>query len=517
MQPSDPGSVSLTMGAATAARAAQWLLIFTAAVSVAIFIFCAAQRVFYPHEIMWMEGGMLDQVLRITEGESIYAPPSWEFTAYIYMPLYYYASAAVSWFTGPGFASIRLVSLTSSIAIAMLVGLLTNRATGRHTPGWLAGAFFLAAAKATDFSLDTGRVDALFVALVLAYYYTARYKQSFSGQILAAIFGIAALFTKQTAVIACAPVAIWLLFTQKPRLRFVTPVTGVLGSLLILTAMQWGTDGWFGFYALELARSHNSQWYKMPSVLLDHFLLRYGFLLATALIVLVLRLRESGRPDLYPWLLVSALTFSGLSPYVHTGSAPNILMPLQAGMALLLGICLGELKRETIATAVLTLMIVAQFIVLFYKPDTVIPNAAWTARNEEFISCLQRLPQPVLNLRSGYIWRIAGTERSAHESTVADVLRAGDRAERSKLLEEMASRLANQYYGSMVLGAQMNAELAPLAEGHYVAAGMTFSDVAGAEVPQTYFVSKVFISAAYVAKYGLPQHPVCESLTPDLR
>ncbi len=466
---------------------------------------------------MWMEGGILDHVLRITEGESIYAPPSWEFTAYIYMPLYYYASAAVGWLTGPGFASIRLVSLASSIAIAVLVGLLTNRATGRQAPGWLAGAFFLAAAKATDFSLDTGRVDALFVALVLAYYYTARYKQSFGGQMLAAIFGIAALFTKQTAVIACAPVAIWLLLTQKHRLRFVTPVTGVLGSLAILAAMQWATDGWFGFYALEIARAHDSQWHKMPSVVLDHFLLRYGFLLAIALIVLALRLREPGRTDFYPWLLVATLTFAGLFPYVHTGSAPNILMPLQAGMALLLGLCMSELRRETFVTAVLTLLAVAQFVVLFYKPDAVIPNSAWTARNEQFISCLQRLPQPVLNPRSGYLWRIAGTERTAHESTVADVLRAGNRAERSKLLEEMDSRLANQYYGALVFGAQMNAELAPLAEGHYVDAGMTFSDVAGAEVPQTYFVSKVFISAAYVAKYGLPQQPVCESLTPDLR
>lgn len=459
-----------------------------------------------------MEGGLLDQMLRITEGKSIYVSPSWEFTAYIYMPFYYYLSAAVSLFAGQGFASMRLVSLASSIAIAVLLCALTNRATGLRLPGWLAGAFFLAAAKATDFSLDTGRVDALFVALLLAYYYTARYWRSFSGQILAAVFGIAALYTKQTAVIACAPVAIWLFLEQKDGLRFVTPVAGIAGALVILGALQWATDGWFSFYALELTRSHASQWNRMPSVVFDQFVLRYGFLLAMAMIVLALRLREPGKVDFYPLLLVVTLAFSGLFPYVHTGSAPNILMPLQAGMALLLGLCLGHLERETIVKATLTLVAVAQFVVLSYRPSTIIPNAAWTARHDQFINCLRNLPQPVLNPRSGYVWRLAGTEQVAHESAVADVLRAGDRAERTKLLEEMGSRLADQYYGALVLGAQMTYDLAPLAEDNYVDAGMTFTSGADPAVPQTYFESKVFLSAKYIAEYGVPQQPVCEGL-----
>jgi 4-amino-4-deoxy-L-arabinose transferase-like glycosyltransferase len=500
---------------ATAARSAQWLLIVTAAVSVAVFSICAAYRVFYPYEIMWMEGGLLDQVLRVTEGKSIYVSPSWEFTAYIYMPFYYYLSAAVSLFAGQGFASMRLVSLASSIAVAVLLCVLTNRATGQRLPGWLAGAFFLAAAKATDFSLDTGRVDALFVALLLAYYYTARYRRSFSGQILAAVFGIAALYTKQTAIIACAPVAIWLFLAEKDRLRFVTPVAGVAGALVVLGVLQWATDGWFSFYVLELTGSHASQWGKLPSVVFDQLLLRYGLLLAIAIIVLALRLREPVRVDFYPWLLVVTLAFSGLFPYVHTGSAPNILMPLQAGMALLLGLCLGQLERETIIKAALTLVAVAQFAVLSYRPSTIIPNAAWTARHDQFINCLQSLPQPVLNTRSGYVWRSAGTERVAHESAVADVLRAGDRAERTKLLEEMGSRLTDQYYGALILGAQMTAELAPLAANYYVDTGFTFGD--SADVPQTYLVSKVFLSAAYLAENELPQQPVCESLAPDLR
>ena len=54
-----------------------------------LYLYAAGHRLLFPHEIRWMEGGILDQVLRIRSGEALYGEPSWEFATYIYTPFYY--------------------------------------------------------------------------------------------------------------------------------------------------------------------------------------------------------------------------------------------------------------------------------------------------------------------------------------------------------------------------------------------------------------------------------------------
>lgn len=491
-------------------RAAHILLALTAAVGLSLFIYNSGLSLRFPHELMWMEGGIFDHVLRIGEGAPIYAAPSWDFVALIYMPLFYYVSAAVHWLTGLELASMRLVSMLAGIGSAILIGRITVLETGRAAAGWIAGIFFLAATEASWFALSTGRVDSLFVLLVLSYYFTANYKRTVNGQLLAAILAIAALYTKQTAIIACAPIALWLLLTQKGPIRFLTPVTAVLGALAILIALQIASNGWFSFYVLELPQGHESQWHKMPAVLLDRLLLQYLFVLLLALLAIVPGKFASLSPSLFAWIAVIALTIAGLLPYAHTGSAPNILLPLQAGMALLLGLCLGSVNRNSVLSLAVTVLAATQFVAVLYNPRNAMPVAAWKERAELYSTCLEKLPQPVLNTKSGYVWRHVNGERNAHESAVADILRAGDRPERTELLEEMERRLSSQYYGALVLGAQMTNDLSGLLEDNYIDAGFSFAE--NPRVRGAYYVSKIFLSANHVAEHGLPAPPVCGTL-----
>src|SRR3989442_8845140 len=82
----------------------------------AAFLFVAAARLVYPYELEWIEGGLADEVLAILRGQAPYAQPSLHLVAFIYPPLYFYASAAVAVLIGPGFLPLRLVSFAATSA-----------------------------------------------------------------------------------------------------------------------------------------------------------------------------------------------------------------------------------------------------------------------------------------------------------------------------------------------------------------------------------------------------------------
>ena len=51
-------------------------------------LFTVSQRIEYPYDLEWMEGGMLIHAWRIQQELGIYVPPSSDFIPYIYPPLY---------------------------------------------------------------------------------------------------------------------------------------------------------------------------------------------------------------------------------------------------------------------------------------------------------------------------------------------------------------------------------------------------------------------------------------------
>ena len=49
--------------------------------------YIVARRFAYPFELEWLEGGSLIQVLRLLDGQPLYAPPSLDYIAFNYPPL----------------------------------------------------------------------------------------------------------------------------------------------------------------------------------------------------------------------------------------------------------------------------------------------------------------------------------------------------------------------------------------------------------------------------------------------
>src|SRR3954471_7930841 len=111
------------------AAVAEWIVAAIGSAFVLMYLYIALGRLSYPFDLEWMEGSMVHHVARVLAGQPIYAPPTLEFTAFLYPPLYYYVSAAVARVTGLGFTPLRLVSLASSVAVFWFMGALAKRET----------------------------------------------------------------------------------------------------------------------------------------------------------------------------------------------------------------------------------------------------------------------------------------------------------------------------------------------------------------------------------------------------
>ena len=59
------------------------------------YLYVALSRLSFPFALEWIEPASYSSVERVCQ--PLYAPPSYEFTALIYTPLYFYLSAAVTW------------------------------------------------------------------------------------------------------------------------------------------------------------------------------------------------------------------------------------------------------------------------------------------------------------------------------------------------------------------------------------------------------------------------------------
>ena len=77
----------------------------------AVYLYVALRRIGYPYELEWLEGGAVEIVRRVAEGQSIYVQPSLHYVPYPYTPLYFWVSGALAHVTGVGFLPLRLVSL----------------------------------------------------------------------------------------------------------------------------------------------------------------------------------------------------------------------------------------------------------------------------------------------------------------------------------------------------------------------------------------------------------------------
>jgi hypothetical protein len=343
-------------------------------------------------------------------------------------------SAAVAKVIGLGFLPLRLVSFTSSlVAIAAIARIVLDQ-TGDRIAAVVAAGLFAATYHLSGDWFDVGRLDSLFLALTLLTIAVAGNARSWRGGLVVGLLAFLAFFTKQSALIALAPMLIWLLAYRR---RAGVPAVAVLlvllvGSTVVLDAI---THGWYRYYVIsELTGQPWAQnvWLTFWRWdLLSHL---WPLAVLTAGSVTLAWRAGSWKTGLFSALrsplgylgaCVTGLLVSAWLSRLHTGGYLNVLLPAYAACAVVGGVVCSRLRaRGLAASAAVAAVLVLQLVLLTYPVDRQIPSRSDNRAGAELLSRLAGVPGPILVLAHPWYGTELGKGSFAQVDALVEVLRS---------------------------------------------------------------------------------------------
>ncbi len=429
-----------------------------ALVPIALFLAASLGRLGYPFPLEQLEGPMLLAAERVAHGLPIYVRPNFTFIPYMYAPTYYYVSGWAVRLLGPRFLALRLVSLLSTCAsmaaMYIFVFLDAPGTRGRRHLAALAGAGLYAAAYPwTREWFDLGRLDSLYILLLLLALLSTRYLHP----VFAAAIWTLAFLAKQTIF----PVALIMLCVDWKRPRRL--LLGV-GSLLLMTAacsrlLDHATNGWFWFYAFTVPRA-NADLLVRPAVfyLPSQLIAPFGVALLTIGMAWVWT-RPSLANAATRFYLMAAGSLFALCWFLqaHGGATANTPMPAYAILAVIFGISFARLdaafavaSRET-ARVFLLAAVAIPLVSWVYNPHDFMPRRDLVASQEDLISWLRVFPGDVFLPAHPYEGVLAGKQWHPDNAALHDALRP-DLPEVDKAVRaEIAKKVDRNTFDAIVL------------------------------------------------------------------
>ena len=473
---------------------------------VIIYLWIVFQRIQYPFELEWIEGGMVDQVQRILHGQGIYVPPSIEFVPFLYPPFYFYLSAVASAIFGNGFFPLRLISFGASIVALVTIAGIIYGETKNLWAAFLSAGLFIATFRATGAWLDIGRVDSLFLTLWMLFIYVVRGKKNIYVAVLSGLLFSLALLTKQTALVMCLPIIGYLFWLNwKFSLCLLIVATLVFGITTLILNQE--SSGWYIYYVFTLL-SQQTEW--LPSKFITFWsrdvVAQLPLAILFAAFVFVKKPKQNGlNPVLWLVILIGALAGAFLTR-AKLGGYENVLLPAYAAIVLLFGLGFNEFQKvivplpdnyKVLAERLAYLACILQFVLLLYNPFSQIPKASDLNAGKELIQSLSEIEGDVYLPSHGYLPTLAGKKSFAHHSAVWDVLRGGQQTQGKGLLAEDLNRaIHNQYFDVIILDSDWNYCCREI-DKYYTREGRVFEDntvfypVTGWEIrPSTIYVAK---------------------------
>lgn len=441
------------------AGALRWLLVVLSAWYLGSYLTVALLRVGYPFELEWMEGTIADHVRRILDGQPLYVPPSLEFVPFIYAPLYFYASAGLAKVIGFSLLPLRLVSFIASLACLALSYAFVRRETGSRFYGLVAAALFAATFRVSGAWLDLARPDSLFLALLLAGLYLARFGSSALALATGGLLFALSFHAKQTALFIVLPVMAGLLALRRLRaLPFIGTFTVLgLGAMPVLNSIH---HGWYNYYVFFLPAHGTLITPFLWKFWLNDLLLTVP-VAGTLAAVWLVRQRDGidrRARSFYSFALAGVIA-AAWSGRLHHGGYSNALLPACAAFAALgatgAWVLARELKTTKPAggrvTAVVYVALIFQFGRLWYNPATLVPSREDARAGKELVAALAGLPGELFMPHHGYLPTLAGKQSYAHQMAICDVLNAGPSQAGGALVSEIVDAFERRRFGAIVL------------------------------------------------------------------
>jgi hypothetical protein len=427
-----------------------------------IYLYIALQRLRYPYELEWIEGGLVDQVGRIIAGRSVYGAPDISFTPFLYTPLYFYMAAIPAKIFGLGFFPLRLVSFLSSLAAMGGLFWIVYREGRNLLASILAAGLLAASYRVTGAWLDVARVDSLSIAFLVFFWLSIPRNPSRGRWFLTGVLAALMFLTKQTLLIALLP--FFLVHLARYRRRSVWMAAGFLIPVAALTALfNLATSGWYSFYTIDLL-GQQTDWLSRDVILgfwTKDLFRHYAVTIFISLAGLFLLFRRN-RGEFWKWfsLLAGAVLCSFLAR-IKSGGYDNVLLPAVAAFSVLLGIgwsrlTAGLTRIPALARSlvVFALMVVAgyQYYHLRFNPADQIPTPSNYQAGEDFIDYVSQIPGEVYIPYHTYYAAMAGKQSFAHQSALWDVLR-GQTPNRGKdvLIRSISDAVRNRRFNIIIL------------------------------------------------------------------
>ncbi|MGI4827684.1 MAG: glycosyltransferase 87 family protein [Janthinobacterium lividum] len=449
------------------------------ALFVLLFLFVAARRMRYPFELDRVESGMLTTVWRLRHGFPLYSAPSLDWAPFLYAPLFFYLSAAVTKVVGISFGTLRLVSTLATLGSFGFIFLLVWKETRRFAAAALAVGLFASLYPIVFAWFDVGRVDSLSTFFFLAAVYATRRLHPLA----AALLWLLAFLTKQTFL--PLGLAVFLIDWQRPRRMF----TGMVAFLLMAGGsvfwLNHTTQGWFSFYAFGTPgvlgwSSHQALMFPFADLLAPWPIAVALIVMGAACTGVRWRSREGGYLALVTALLTAAIWFVR----AHAGANLNALIPLYAWMSVLVGIAADRLLRWSAERSV-------------QGNSSGHPRAAFPA----------------------LLWLVAGLQLAAHLYRPAEVSH-GDPAARQRFLAALKATpgdvwVVDHSYDNILVGKPVHADMdaldAVLGRGYKPAVtqfaqltgGGHFTAVVLDRTPEAYKPSGLFTLPPFSPAYGV--------------
>jgi hypothetical protein len=317
--------------------AATALLLLAQGLGALLFLRHGWDALAFPYPLNYGEGPLLDQSVRLTQFEDIYGtdltgPP---YVVSNYPPLFMLVQAPFVWLFGPALWYGRLISLASVAAVALFVGLTLHALTRDRLAAIAGGLIFPAMPYVVRWS-SLSRVDSLGLALSWAgLFVVARWPEKRWSVFVSALLLVAAVYTRQTYILA-APVAafVWLVAQGQRRRALETAAIAGGAGLVLFALMNIFTGG--GFFLNTVTANLNDFRWERVSLNALGALLACPLLLLGSLAFLLFAPRKANRS----WWLVGPYLLASIPSAAlvgKVGSDVNYLLELSAALGLATG------------------------------------------------------------------------------------------------------------------------------------------------------------------------------------
>lgn len=410
-----------------------------------------------PHELEWIEGGMVDAVARLVKGDALYVEPTLDYVPFIYAPLWFHVAALSSKVFGVGFFAARLVSFLSSIGAMALIAAVAHKETKDRLAALLGAGLFAATYPIAASFYDLARVDSLFVVLLLGGIYLARFHTGVAGTVASALLFALAFLTKQSAPIVFGPVALYLLLTDRRRGAIFT-VTGA--ALMAGSAFLYNraSGGWFWHFVFFLPSQHQI----VKRQFLDFWLELFKLLGVTMVVGIAYFATGHRREDRRFWFFATAGMFgAALAGRLHLGGWSNVLCPAYAMLGVLLGVGVPALldrieamspDRRRLWVHALFAGVALQFALRVYDPRQRLATRTQAEAWRALIAAVQSIQGDVFVSAHGFIGPRAGKPAHAHQIAISDELRGGGTGPTAESLRRQIRRaLIEKRFAGMII------------------------------------------------------------------